>query len=72
MQEVGRQVIVKGFSQKTLETELKDHFSSSGQVDSVAIVRDVVTGMSRGYAFITFKDEESAFNAYKVSHTPLI
>lgn len=42
------------------ENDLKDLFSESGTVVSVAIPTDRETGRKRGFAFVEMEDQESA------------
>lgn len=41
----------------------KQLFSSVGEVDFVEIHRDLITGKSKGYAFVQFKDPDDAKEA---------
>lgn len=49
-------LIVLDLPYKTTESELKDHFSSFGNVVMAQIKRDGKTGQSRGYGFIRFDE----------------
>lgn len=40
-------------------------FEEHGQIEEGAVIYDKVTGKSRGYGFITYKDMESAQKALK-------
>jgi heterogeneous nuclear ribonucleoprotein A1/A3 len=40
--------------------ELKDHFNQFGEVIDAIILKDINTGQSRGFGFITFKEEHIA------------
>lgn len=44
---------------KQITDELKEHFSTYGEVVDHQIMFDHTTGRSRGFGFVTFKDEES-------------
>ncbi|KAK3924923.1 U11/U12 small nuclear ribonucleoprotein 35 kDa protein [Frankliniella fusca] len=53
---------------KTSERQLKDEFSQYGLVKSCRLVRDIVTGMSRGYGFVEFRKESDAQRAWREAH----
>jgi RNA recognition motif-containing protein len=57
---VGHRVFVGGISWKADEVQLENFFSSHGQVLECKIIMDRITGKSRGYGFVTFKDATSA------------
>lgn len=61
-----RKVFVKGFPPNTSETQLEQHFHKFGEVAEVNLVRDRVTGQSKGYAFIEYLTREDALKAYHV------
>ncbi|KAM9194472.1 U11/U12 small nuclear ribonucleoprotein 35 kDa protein isoform 1-T5 [Trichechus inunguis] len=50
---------------QTKEDKLKEVFSRYGDIRRLRLVRDLVTGFSKGYAFIEYKDERSLLNAYR-------
>ncbi len=54
---------VGGFPYSTTEEDLKSHFSSIGSVDSVAIIKDKMTGRSKGFGFVEMTDEAAANDA---------
>ena len=39
-----------------VEADVQDYFKRFGEVVDVAIMRDKMTGRSRGFAFVTFKE----------------
>ena len=45
------------------EDEIRELFAAFGQVTSVAIIRDKVTGRSRGFAFVEMADDGAAQTA---------
>ena len=51
---------VGNFPWNTTEDELRDYFSSFGEVHSVAIVVDRDTGRSRGFGFLEMDSEAAA------------
>ncbi|KAG6518675.1 hypothetical protein ZIOFF_022155 [Zingiber officinale] len=54
-----KKIFVGGIPTSLTEDELKEHFSSYGEVVERQIMFDHATGRSRGFGFVTFKDEES-------------
>ena len=45
------------------ESDLEQLFSSYGSIGEVALIKDRETGRSKGFAFVTFNDRESAEKA---------
>jgi len=57
-----------GLSPKTTEETIKKYFSKYGKVVHCRLVRDIVTGFSKQYAFIEFEKERYAHEAYTDAH----
>lgn len=51
---------VGGIPYRTTEDELKTAFSEAGEVSSVSIISDRMTGRSRGFGFVEMVDEAQA------------
>lgn len=49
---------------ETNEEKLKGKFQRFGDIVSCRVVRDLVTGISKNYAFIEFRTRDSAIEAY--------
>ncbi|CEP08428.1 hypothetical protein [Parasitella parasitica] len=49
----------------TEEFALKKHFEKYGEISHASIIRNKVTGLSQGYAFLTLASEKDAKNVYK-------
>ncbi|KAL3531202.1 hypothetical protein ACH5RR_010524 [Cinchona calisaya] len=49
-------LFVGGIAWETKEDNLKDYFTQHGEVTHAAIVRDRITGQSRGFGFVVFSD----------------
>ncbi len=48
----------------TVEQEkLKELFASYGEIEEAIVIADKFSGRSKGFGFVTFKDEESAKKA---------
>lgn len=48
---------------KLKEDDIRDLFSKFGEIVEVAVPQDKATGRPRGFAFVTFKTEDSAKQA---------
>ena len=53
-------IYVGNLSFSTTEPELEEAFAAHGAVDRVKIISDRETGRSRGFAFVTMKDNDAA------------
>lgn len=51
-------------SYQTEESELEKIFGAYGEIKRVRIVKDINTDVSKGYAFIEYRDKRSAEIAY--------
>ncbi|XP_011257680.1 RNA-binding protein squid isoform X1 [Camponotus floridanus] len=54
-----RKLFVGGLSWETTDKELREHFSTYGDIESINVKTDPNTGRSRGFAFIVFAKAES-------------
>jgi len=54
-----RKLFVGGLSWETKEPQLKEYFEKFGEIESVNLKLDPVTGRSRCFAFMVFKDTSS-------------
>ena len=55
-----KKLYVGGISYSTTEQGLSDAFSKAGEVASVAIIMDKMTGRSKGFGFVEMANEEGA------------
>eukprot|EP00850_Spirogloea_muscicola_P020703 SM000224S07091 [mRNA] locus=s224:2387:5352:- [translate_table: standard] len=64
---VGRKLVVLGIPWETDTEGLREYMESRGQVEDVIVMKDRVTGRSRGFGYVTFatKDEAEAVAADK-------
>lgn len=56
-------LFIVGFPRETDELQLVEMFSAHGLVNTVTIIRDQVSGISKGYAFVDMLDTPSADRA---------
>ena len=54
-----RKLFVGGLSWETKEPQLKEYFEKFGEIESVNLKLDPVTGRSRCFAFMVFKEASS-------------
>jgi len=60
---MAKKLYVGSLSYDTNEDGLKDHFSQAGSVESVAIIKDKMSGRSKGFGFVEMSSDEEAQNA---------
>lgn len=68
-QEAPRKLAVLGLPWDTTEDTLRLHFSQYGAVEATDIMKDRLSGKSRGFGFVTFSDAAAAARALQVDHT---
>lgn len=54
---------VGNLSYETNESDLRDMFAQSGQVNDVVLIKDRDTGSSKGFGFVTMNSQEEAATA---------
>ncbi|MBN1425366.1 RNA-binding protein [Candidatus Fermentibacteria bacterium] len=57
---MGNKLFVGGLSWNTTQDSLREAFEVFGEVQEAKIVTDRESGRSRGFGFVTFRDESSA------------
>ncbi|KAL6194128.1 hypothetical protein ACLB2K_035212 [Fragaria x ananassa] len=65
-------LFVGRLSHLTTEDTLRQAMSKYGRVKKLRLVRHIVTGASRGYAFVEFETERGMRRAYKEAHHSLV
>lgn len=55
-----RKIFVGGLPSSITEQELQNYFEQYGRVNEIELLRDRETSRLRGFAFVTFEDEDSA------------
>jgi RNA recognition motif-containing protein len=58
-------IYVGNLSRQAGETELRTLFSEFGEVKSIKIIKDNVSGESRGFAFVEMPDEAQGLQAIR-------
>lgn len=53
-------IFVGGLDFKLTNEDLKQHFLTYGAIESAVILKDINTGQSRGFGFVTFREEAVA------------
>lgn len=60
---MGRKLYVGNLSFSATEDELREYFAQAGTPDSVAIIKDRLTGKSRGFGFVEMSSDHEASDA---------
>lgn len=65
-------LFVARFHLDTNEDTIHKYFSKYGSIVSLRLVRDIVTGFSKRYAFIEYKDRKTAKRVYEEANSTII
>ena len=60
---MNKKLYVAGINYETTEDQLREYFSEAGTIEALNIVKDKVTGNSRGFGFVEFASDEEAAKA---------
>src|ERR687891_1556158 len=60
---MSRKLFVGNLPYETMEQDLEALFGQAGQVDTVTVMRDRVTGRARGFAFVEMASDDDAHKA---------
>jgi len=63
---MGKKLFVGNVPYQVTEDDLKQAFSEAGEVASVAIITDKMTGRPRGFVFVEMATEEGAQKAIEI------
>ena len=61
-------IYVGNLNYKATENDLGSLFAEFGNVESVKIIKDKMTGRAKGFAFVEMPDEEAANRAIEALH----
>ncbi|KAF2893698.1 hypothetical protein ILUMI_12471 [Ignelater luminosus] len=61
-------IFVSRLSPKTTKDTIKEVFSKYGRLKRFRLVKDIVTGIPKGYAFIEYETERAAEDAYRKAY----
>jgi len=56
-------IYVGNLAYESTEDDLREAFSAFGQVESVSVIKDKITGRSKGFGFVTMPVQEEAEKA---------
>lgn len=63
---MGKRLYIGGLPYSTTEDILRESFAKAGTVDSASIVKDKMTGRSRGFGFVEMATDDEAAKAIEM------
>ncbi|XP_073158472.1 uncharacterized protein [Henckelia pumila] len=72
MESESNKLFVGGITHATSATNLRDYFSKYGDVKNVQVMRNRVTGTSRGFGFVSFSDHSSMERALQIQEHQIL
>ncbi len=63
---MAKKLYVGGLPYSTTDEELRDAFAQSGSVESAQIIKDKMTGRSKGFGFVEMSSDEEAEKAIEL------
>lgn len=60
---MAKKLYIGNLSYGMTEDQLREHFEQAGKVASVTIIKDRMTGRSKGFGFVEMETDEEAENA---------
>lgn len=63
---MNKKLYVGSLSYETTEDSLKDLFSGAGSVESAAVIKDKISGRSKGFGFVEMSTEDEAKKAIEM------
>ena len=64
-----RKLFAGGFPEDATEAEIKERFGQFGEIETVTMKTDMITGRSRGFCSIVYKSVDSLEAALAAEHT---
>ncbi|XP_060533402.1 U11/U12 small nuclear ribonucleoprotein 35 kDa protein-like [Cylas formicarius] len=64
----GCTIFISRLNHETTKDTIKNIFSKYGKLKRFRMVKDIVTGLPKGYAFVEYEEESSAEDAYKFTN----
>ncbi|KAF7278641.1 hypothetical protein GWI33_008157 [Rhynchophorus ferrugineus] len=65
-------IFVSRLNHETTKDTIKDIFSKYGKLKRFRMVKDIVTGMPKGYAFVEYEEERAAEDAYRLANKMVV
>lgn len=65
-------VFVSRLNHDTTKDTIKEIFSKHGKIKRFRMVKDIVTGMPKGYAFVEYEEERAAEDAYRLTNKQVV
>ncbi|XP_041044837.1 RNA-binding protein 34 [Carcharodon carcharias] len=66
-----KSIFLGNLSYEIGEDEVRDHFSECGEIESVRIVRDRVSGMGKGFGYVLFQSMDAVTLALQLNNSEL-
>lgn len=63
---MSKKLFIGSLSYSTTEDALKEYFAQAGNVESAIIIKDKMTGRSKGFGFVEYATEEEAKKAMEM------
>jgi len=63
---MAKKLYIGGIAWATTEDSLREAFSQAGTVDSVTIIKDKMSGRSKGFGFVEMTNDEEAAKAIEM------
>lgn len=65
-------IFVSHLNPKTTKDTIKEVFSKFGKLKRFRLVKDIVTGLPKGYGFVEYEEESGAEEAYKMANKVVV
>ncbi|XP_066257147.1 U1 small nuclear ribonucleoprotein 70 kDa-like [Euwallacea similis] len=65
-------IFVSRLNHNTTKETIKELFSKYGKLKRFRVVKDIVTGMPKGYAFVEYEEENGAEDAYRLANKNVV